>query len=208
MGRAGALAGLEECRDELVMRFLTMMQGEIYKRIRGRIFVAKRDQRDLISVAQRNFRKYLKYRDWGWMNVINQTRKLIGKPDVNEELRLLEEKANAVYGEYIQAKEEKERLLEENEKIKEEKKAILKQIEQEQGSLSVYHEKQANMKAETAELEGKLGDAQGRLKDAEERRVEATEAKKSLELETVSIKKDIGAVYIEKVRVYLGHLTR
>merc|ERR1712215_274958 len=70
-----------------------------------------------------------KYRDWGWMNVINQTRKLIGKPDVNEELRLLEEKANAVYGEYIQAKEEKERLLGENEKIKEEKKAILKQID-------------------------------------------------------------------------------
>jgi len=192
--RAGALAGLEECRDELVLRYLTMMQGEIYKRVRGRVYEAKRDQRALISVAQRNFRKYLKYRDWGWMNVINQTRKLIGKPDVNEELRLLEEKANAVYGEYIQAKEEKERLLGENEKIKEEKKAILKQIEAEQGNLSVYHEKQAKMKAETAELEGKLGDAQGRLKDAEERRAEATEAKKSLELETVSIKKDIGDV--------------
>ena len=33
--RAGALAGLEEARDELVLKWLRMFQGEVRKRIRS-----------------------------------------------------------------------------------------------------------------------------------------------------------------------------
>ena len=192
--RAGALAFLEETRDELVVNFLTKMQGEILKRIRTRVYEAKRDQRALISIAQRNFRKYLKYRDWGWMIVMDNTRKLIGQSDPTEELRILEEKANTVYGEYMEQCNTKDKLLGENTKIVEDKKAIIKQIESEQGNMSVYHEKQAELSSDTTCLETKLVDMQGRLTDAEGRRGEATEAKKVLEVGAVSIKKDIGDV--------------
>ena len=140
--RAGALAFLEEMRDDLVLNMLRKMQGEIYLRIRGREVQKKRDQRELLVVAQRQFRLILKYRDWGWHLLISNTRKLLGKRDVNEELRILEAKAKEVYGEYKAQLEEKARLLEENKKIENEKKAIMKQIEQEQGSLSVYHDVQ------------------------------------------------------------------
>merc|ERR1712168_291435 len=98
--RAGALAGLEEARDGLVIKWIRFMQGEVYKRIRNRVYEKKRDQRELIKVAQRNFRKYLAMRDWGWFIIIQKTRGLIGLPNPEEELRLLEEKANAAYGEY------------------------------------------------------------------------------------------------------------
>ena len=54
--RAGALAGLEEARDELVLKWVRMAQGEVFKRIRGAVYEKKRDQRELIKVAQRNFR--------------------------------------------------------------------------------------------------------------------------------------------------------
>merc|ERR1719412_3013146 len=57
--RAGALAGLEEARDELVLKWVRMIQGEVLKRIRTRVYEQKRDQRELIKVAQRNFRKYV-----------------------------------------------------------------------------------------------------------------------------------------------------
>merc|ERR1719369_2339450 len=57
--RAGALAGLEERRDELVIKWIRFIQGEVFKRIRTREYVKRRDQRELIKVAQRNFRKYL-----------------------------------------------------------------------------------------------------------------------------------------------------
>ena len=98
--RAGALAYLEELRDELVIKWVRKIQGEVLKRIRYRVFEKKRDQRELIKVAQRNFRKYQSMREWGWFIIIQKTRPLIGMPDPNEELRLLEEKANATYGVY------------------------------------------------------------------------------------------------------------
>ena len=192
--RAGALAFLEEIRDELVVKMLTKMQGECFKRIRTKVFEAKRDQRALINVAQSNFRKYLKYRDWGWMICVNNTKNLIGKSDPTEELRKLEEKSNAVYGEYRAQLDTRDRLLGENIKIQEDKKGVMKQIEKEQGNMSVYHEKQAQMSSEASSLEGSLVESQERLEDAEGRRGEALDSKKELELGAVGIKKDIGDV--------------
>merc|ERR1719443_1522817 len=68
--RAGALAFLEELRDELVLSMLRKMQGDIYLRVRTPDIRKKLDQRELISVCQRNFRKYLAMRDWGWFVII------------------------------------------------------------------------------------------------------------------------------------------
>merc|ERR1719436_46504 len=62
--RAGALAGLEETRDELVIKLVRFLQGEALKRIRGAVYKKKYDQRELIKVAQRQFRKYMQMRDW------------------------------------------------------------------------------------------------------------------------------------------------
>merc|ERR1711962_1882448 len=55
--RAGALAYLEELRDELVIKWVRKIQGEGQRHLRGRVFEKKRDQRELIKVGQRNFRR-------------------------------------------------------------------------------------------------------------------------------------------------------
>ena len=49
----------------MVLKWVRMVQGEVLKRVRGKVFEKKRDQRELIKVAQRNFRKYMALRDWG-----------------------------------------------------------------------------------------------------------------------------------------------
>merc|ERR1711973_862812 len=49
--RAGALAFLEEMRDDLVMNMLRKLQGEIYLRVRGYEVRKKLDQRELLQVA-------------------------------------------------------------------------------------------------------------------------------------------------------------
>merc|ERR1719281_611205 len=126
--RADALAGLEEARDGLVIKWIRFIQGEIFKRIRGRVYEKKRDQRELIKVAQRNFRKYLAMRDWGWFVIIQKTRGLIGLPNPEEELRLLEEKANATYGEYKKALDVTKELEQSNVEIEEELKEMNKTL--------------------------------------------------------------------------------
>merc|ERR1712128_102081 len=83
---------------------------------------------------------------------------------------------------------------EENVVIEEDKKALLKQMESEQGNVSQYHEKQAKMTGMKAELEIELTQEQDKLVRTEQKRVAATNDKKDLELESVGINKDIGDV--------------
>merc|ERR1719284_1179958 len=192
--RAGALAGLEEARDDLVLKWVRMIQGEVLKRVRGRVFEKKRDQRELIKVGQRNFRKYMSMREWGWFIIIQKTRPLIGRPDPNEELRLLEEKAAATYGVYKEKCDTKVRLLAENELIVEEKKMLMAEIEKSQGDMSQYHERQQKCAEQKADLEIALTEAQNKLVRTEQNRIAATNDKKALEQETVAVKKDIADI--------------
>ena len=189
--RAGALAVLEEKRDDIVLKLVRYMQGESLKFIRNKIFQKRYDQRELIKVCQRNFRKYMALRDWGWFVIIQKTRPLIGMPNPEEELRLLEEQANAKYGAYEEQLKTKERLLAENDQIKIEKAALLKQIDKEQGNMSEFHERQAKISAQRADLEVQLQESQDLLARKEQERQLATSDKKLLEQEVVSVKKDI-----------------
>ncbi len=189
--RAGALAFLEEKRDDIVLRLLRYLQGQCLNIIRSKEYCKRRDQRELIKVCQRQFRKYITLRDWGWFVIIQKTRPLIGMPNPEEELRLLEEKANATYGVYIEKVKLKEQLLEDNKTIEEDKKALLKQIESEQGNLSQYHERQAKTSAQKADLEIQLQDSQDKLTRTEQQRVQSTSDKKALEQECTAVKKDI-----------------
>merc|ERR1712106_1153645 len=83
---------------------------------------------------------------------------------------------------------------EDNIKITEENKALLAQLEKEQGSVSVYHDKQAKCTASIASLEKELAEAQATLTDKEQERQEALAGKKDLEAENLVIRKDIDDV--------------
>merc|ERR1719450_1131509 len=98
--RAGALAALEEERDNLVTNLIRLIQGQIYARSGRARFAKKEGQRNMIKVIQRQFRKYIKNRTWGWFVIIRLTKPLIGLANPEEELRLLEEKAKECYGAY------------------------------------------------------------------------------------------------------------
>merc|ERR1711876_68979 len=50
--RAGALAGLEEERDGIVLKLVRWMQGEVFGRVQRRAFQKKSDQRELMKVCQ------------------------------------------------------------------------------------------------------------------------------------------------------------
>merc|ERR1711997_521457 len=172
--RAGALAGLEEERDGIVLKLVRWMQGQCFGYIKRGVYQKKYDQRELMKVCQRNFRKYMNLRNWGWFIIIQKTRGNIGQPNPEEELRQLEEKANATYGVYLEQVETKKRLEEEMVTIEEEKKALVKQLEAEQGNMSEYTERQAKANAQKADLEVQLVDAGNLLADSEQKRISST----------------------------------
>merc|ERR1712073_238568 len=188
--RAGALAALEEARDGIVLKLIRWMQGEVFGRVKRREFQKKADQRELMKVIQRNFRKYMTLRTWGWFIIIQKTKPLIGQVNLEDELRMLEEKANASYGAYKDQLDTKKRLEEENVAAKEEIKALIKQIEAEQGNLTQYTEQQEKATKLKIKFEADLVAAGAKLVQMEEERVQATADKKVLEGENVVIKKD------------------
>jgi len=189
--RAGALAALEEARDNIVLKLVRWLQGECFGHFKRKDFQKRRDQRELMKVCQRNFRKYMTLRNWGWFIIIQKTKPLIGQVNLEDELRLLEDQATAAYGAYEEQLQTKARLQTENEDIKVEKAALLKQIESEQGNMSQYTDRQAKMSAQKADMEVQLAAAIEKLAKMEHDRHEATAEKKELEGANVLIKKDL-----------------
>merc|ERR1712213_11520 len=189
--RAGALAALEEARDGIVLKLVRWLQGEVYGRVKRREFQKKSDQRELMKVIQRNFRKYMTLRTWGWFIIIQKTKPLIGQINLEDELRMLEEAANAKFGAYEEQLKTKARLAEDNVLIQEETKALIKQLESEQGNLSQYTEQQEKATKLKIKFEADLVAAGQKLVQMEEERVAATADKKVLEGENLVIKKDM-----------------
>merc|ERR1712141_533608 len=189
--RAGALAALEEARDGLVLKLLRWMQGEAYGRLRRKAYQKKADQRELMKVVQRNFRKYMTLRTWGWFVIIQKTKPLVGQCNPEQELAMLEELAVTKFGAYEEQLKTKARLEQENVAAKDEIQALVKQIESEQGNLSQYTDRQASATAEKARLEKVLAETGTKLTEMQQSRENATVEKKELEGENSVIKKDI-----------------
>merc|ERR1712025_1503015 len=189
--RAGALAGLEEVRDAIVLKLVRFLQGQCYGYIRRKVYSVKHDQRELMKVIQRNFRKFQSMREWGWFIIIQKTRPLIGQINLEEELRILEEQAKSAYGAYEEALNVTKELEGVNKATEEEISALTKQLEAEQGNLSMYHERQAKASATKADNEAQLEIAQKNLAIAESQKQDMTADRKVMEGEVNSIKKDI-----------------
>merc|ERR1719392_452336 len=179
--RAGALAGLEENRDDIVLKLVRWMQGQCFGYIKRQVYQKKFDQRELMKVIQRNFRKYQTLRSWGWFIIIQKTRPLIGQINLEEELRILEEKSKSAYGAYEEALNVTKELEGVNKATEDEIVALTKQLEAEQGNLSMYHERQAKASATKADNEAQLEIAQKNLAIAEGQKQDMTADRKVME---------------------------
>jgi len=167
------------------------MQGEGFGRIRRAVYQVKADQRDLMTVIQRNFRKYMSLRTWGWFVIIQKTRPLVGQMNPEQELALLEDKVKETYGAYQGALDVTKDLEGQNVVIKEEIGALTKQLESEQGNLSVYTDRQTKAAGLKAKCEAELVNANKVLAAEIDSRIAASEDTKKMNGEVGVIKKDI-----------------
>merc|ERR1712180_351223 len=189
--RAGALAALEEARDNIVLKLVRWMQAECYKHFKGKVYAKKKDQRELMKVCQRNFRKFMTLRNWGWFIIIQKTKPLIGQVSMEQELNMLLEKANQTWGVYEEALNVTKELEGANKDLQEESKALTTQLESEQGNLSQYQERQAKAAALKVEVEAQLEDGQKQLSLAENQRINAASGRKNTDGDIAVLKKDM-----------------
>ena len=171
--RAGALAALEEARDDIVMKLTRFFQGMVRAHVSRKKFAARQKQRELIKVIQRTLRSYIRNRDWAWFKIIQKTRPLIGMVNVEEELGILENLAKEKYGAYEEQLETKKKLEAENDDLKGEISSLRERLKQEQGDLSSFEEKIESLNTENQDLEDQLAKNQEILKEEERRKVEA-----------------------------------
>merc|ERR1712029_1246729 len=192
--RAGALAGLEENRDDIVLDLVRKFQGEVRRKIRGNAYAKRRDQRELIKVCQRQLRQYMQLRSWGWFVVIQKTRPLIGQPNPQEELRQLEEKCKEVYGAYEEAVNVTKQLEEDNVKIKEETAALNAELASKSGDMAIYQQRQAEALERKTKAEADLVTMQQTLAREEAERIELQNKKKKMEAGAGIKKKEVEEV--------------
>ncbi|XP_071744793.1 myosin heavy chain, muscle-like [Lepeophtheirus salmonis] len=186
--RAGALAVLEEKRDDIVTLLIRKLQGTVYGHLKRKEYKIRYQQKEFIKVIQRNFRKYKDHRDWPWFIIIQKTRPLIGVVNVEEELRILEEKAKAAYGAYQEQLSTKETLQNENNVLNTELVGLRETIKNEQGDLGLYQEKMAKFSAQKADFEHQLNEACEKLEREQRSKEYAQEERKDAEREVQNIK--------------------
>merc|ERR1712025_169903 len=198
--RAGVLGYLEEVRDEVVTRLTRKMQGALFGHMSRKEYERRVQQRQLLKVIQRAFRRYLNLRHWGWFSIIQKTKPLIGMVNIEEEIQILEEAANQAEKE---AEEEAERIrLEaENSRLMDEKLALMKRIEMEQGDLITLQERQAKASAQKADIELEVTEINDKIKEEQEKKEGYLEEKKSLEDELGSLKGDYVDLEIQVQKV-------
>merc|ERR1712059_175194 len=145
--------------------------------------------------------------DWGWFVLIQKTRGLIGLPNPEEELRLLEEAANAKYGSYKAALDVTADLQGSLDGLKSDIAAMGKQLAEEQGNISVYTDRQAKAVASKATAESELATQQAVLSQEEASRVELSGEVKAHSGSVGVVKKEIEDIElaISKVELEKGN---
>jgi myosin heavy chain 6/7 len=189
--RAGVLGELEEIRDEKLGKIITWMQAVIKGYLAKKEYQRLQDQRIALQVVQRNLRRYLQLRTWGWFVLLQRVKPLLGATRVEDELRKLEEKAVKAEEAAAAVETARKDLETKNAQIAQEKADLLAQLEKERGSLGDFTEKLNKVSAQKADLEAQVQDTQERLQQEEEARNQLFQTKKKLEQELGGLKKEL-----------------
>uniref|UniRef100_A0A1W7RA59 Myosin heavy chain, muscle n=1 Tax=Hadrurus spadix TaxID=141984 RepID=A0A1W7RA59_9SCOR len=189
--RAGILGRLEEMRDDRLGKIITWLQAWIRWYNAKKAFKRYQEQRVALIIIQRNLRRFLTLRNWLWWKLYSKVKPLLTMAKVEDELKALEEKLKKA--EDALAKEEKLRkdLEAQNVKLLQEKNDIFLQLDAERTGAGDVEERLQKTISLKVDLEQQLQELQDRLGHEEDAHASLNSAKKKLEGEISSMKKDI-----------------
>ncbi|KAG3260016.1 myosin-16-like [Ictidomys tridecemlineatus] len=211
--RAGILAKLEDMRDERLAKIMTLLQC----RLRGflmRVEFKKMLERRLgLKVIQRNVRKFLQLRLWGWWKLYNKVKPLLNVARQEEEMKAKEEELRNAMAKAQELVDKVKDLEEKTATLSQEKKDLTIQLQAEQENLMDAEERLTQMMKSKMELESQISDMRERLEEEEGTSASLSASKRKLEGELSDLKRDLEGLETtlaktEKEKQALDHKAR
>ncbi|XP_011682897.1 myosin-16 isoform X3 [Strongylocentrotus purpuratus] len=189
--RAGVLGKLEEWRDDRLAEIISMIQAQIRGYL-GRIeFKKMLDQKLGLGVIQRNLRKYLILRNWGWWRLYTKVKPLLNVARAEDEMKAKDDVIKKAKELLKKEGDARKAMEEKNADLLKEKADLLAQLNSEAESSAEIEEKFTKMMSLKADLQTQLTDLQDRLEEEEDAGASASAARRKLEQESSELKRDI-----------------
>merc|ERR1712158_133287 len=189
--KAGTVGILEEIRDEKIKSILVQIQALGRRYVGQKSYKIECRKKELIPVLQRNFRKYMFFRDWQWYFLINNTKRFIGQKSVEDQLAELEAEAALHCTEFDKEVAIRDDCNAKNKGMAAEIKQMLETIGQSQGDLTQYQQDLSKVSGEKTGLEDKLAKSQETLAKAEIEFKNLSDKKRAFENDVGAFRKDI-----------------
>ncbi|KAG9343013.1 hypothetical protein JZ751_015231 [Albula glossodonta] len=189
--RAGVLAKLEDMRDERLAKIMTMLQA----RSRGflmRIEFKRMLERRLGLIAiQRNVRKFLQLRYWGWWKLYTKVKPLLHVARQEDEMKAKEEELRNALEKTQEMIDKIKELEEKLITLSKEKSDLALALAAEQDTTADAEERCTQLMKQKIDLEGEIQDMKERLEEEESAANSLGAQKRKMEAELNELKRDL-----------------
>ncbi|XP_058892813.2 myosin-16 [Kogia breviceps] len=211
--RAGVLAKLEDMRDERLAKIMTMLQCRLRGFLMRVEFKKMLERRIGLKVIQRNTRKFLELRFWGWWKLYNKVKPLLNVARQEEEMKAKEEELRNAMAKTQELLSKIKDLEEKTAMLSQEKNDLSIQLQAEQENLIDAEERLTQMMKTKMELESQMSDMRERLEEEEGTSASLSATKRKLEGELSDLKRDLEGLETtlaktEKEKQALDHKVR
>ncbi|KAK8736475.1 hypothetical protein OTU49_005023 [Cherax quadricarinatus] len=206
--RAGVLGTLEEIRDDKLALLITGLQSWIRGYLSRENYKKLQEQRVALIVVQRNLRKFMRLRNWGWFRLWQRVKPLLNVTRIEDEIKALEEKAAKALEELEKEKKLRQELEAANMALQEEKNNLKATLDSTKGNVSEFLDKQAKLQSQKADLEAQLNEVTARLQQEEDARNMLFQGKKKTDQEIGGLKKDLEDVELVVQRLEQERATK
>ncbi|XP_035510913.1 myosin-16-like [Morone saxatilis] len=189
--RAGVLAKLEDMRDERLAKIITMLQAQLRGTLMRIEFKKMVDRRIALMAIQRNVRKFLQLRFWGWWKLYNKVKPLLMVARQEETFKAKEEELRAAV-EKVKELEGKIKDLEgKTVTLSQEKNDLALALAAEQDTLGDAEERCTQLMHQKVQLEESVQDLRERLEEEEGNAASLHGQRRQLEGELTELKRDL-----------------
>ncbi|KAM9583763.1 LOW QUALITY PROTEIN: uncharacterized protein MYH16 [Trichechus inunguis] len=189
--RAGILAKLEDMWDERLAKIMTTLQCRLRGFLMRVEFKKMLERRIGLRVIQRNVRKFLQLRFWGWWKLFNKVKLLLHVARQEEETKAEEEELRVAMSKTQELMSKVKDLEEETATLSQEKNDLTIQLQAVRGNLMDAEERLTQLMKTKMELESPISDMGERLEEEEGISASLSATKRKLEGEMSDLKRDL-----------------